>query len=408
MEPAPLQPEMVDSPTVVSDKSGHTKNNTRSGRKPAAKGEPTMRRYHPDADAVATDVTVYIGIDVAAEELAVCVLGSDLEVLARVKLPYAEEAVSWLMDRLPGCSVHAVYEAGPTGYVLLRWLRRYGCRTAFMVAPSLVPVASGDRVKTDKRDALKLATLLATHNLKDAFVRDLTDEQYADRQVVRCRTQARQKRTTIQIQVKSLLLMHNIRLPREMKNWSKRTRAWLNQVETGHCSVGLALREQLRWWEEAHAAVKRLDQLCKGLAEEERFAADVKRLRTIPGIGLTTAMLLLTELPDLPARFENGEALARYTGLVPTEYSTGKTQGRRGHLPGDGNAEVRSALVQAAWRLIAKDAFQRERYERLRPRCGGKKAIVAVARHLAMTVYAMMRDQQNYGRQAKEELQAAA
>ena len=174
-----------------------------------------VKHYHLHASIIASGGIVWLGMDVAADDIAICALDGELNILAQEKIPHTEAAIQSLSRRLPGCTVFAAYEAGPTGYQLLRWLRALRWE-AWMVAPSRVPVASGDRVKTDKRDALKIATLLAGRQLNDSFVNDLTDQQYADRQLVRCRTQQVRKGTAIRLQIKSALLMHHIVPPPEI------------------------------------------------------------------------------------------------------------------------------------------------------------------------------------------------
>jgi len=395
---------------VVTAKAGHTKEpvvTAVAGHK-GGKGESTVKIYPLKTPAIASEVAVDIGFDVAADDIAFCALGPGLEVLTQEKIAHTEDAVKSLFRRLPGCTVTAAYEAGPTGYRLLRWLRSNGCHKAFMVAPSMIPVANGDRVKTDKRDALKLATLLATGQLDEISIHDLTDEQYADRQLVRSREQMARKKTAICLQIKSLMLVHHIQLPADIKpTWNKRMRTWLSSVDSGHVALNQALREQLLWLEDATGAIKRLDRFCLELSRQPRYVDSLKLLRSIPGFGLLTGMVFLTEIPDLVKRFEGGESLVRYLGLVPTEHSTGKSQGRRGHLTHDGNVLVRTALVEAGWRVISRDEVLRRRYEELKKRCGGKKAIVAIARHLAMTIYAMFRDHKPY-RRPKEEVRQAA
>lgn len=361
-----------------------------------------MKKYRLATAAIATDEPIWIGLDVAADSIAVCVLDGEMNILAREKCPYTEGAIQSLSRRLPGCSVEAAYEAGPTGYRLLRWLRGVGW-DAKLIAPSQVPVASGDRVKTDKRDALKLATLLASKQLKKGVVHDLTDEQYANRQMVRCRGQRVRDTSRIRLQIKSAMLMHHIVPPAGIKpNWNKQFCIWLASHESGHPFLDGALREQLRWLEEARHALARVDRILVEMAESPLYAADVRLLRSIPGVGLLTALVLLTELPELVKRFPDGTSLARYLGLVPSEHSTGKTQQRRGHLTGDGNAIARTALVEAAWRLVGKDEASKARYSELKERLGAKKAIVAMARHLAVTIHAMFRNRAPYRRGGEE------
>ena len=387
----------VDSPDVVTARAGHSFDVvTAKAGHTLEEGEPTMKIYELKVSEIARDEEVFLGIDVAADYIAVCVLGRELDILRRDKILHTEAAVSAFLRRLPGCTVHAVYEAGPTGYQLLRWLRAAGCATADMVAPSKVPVLSGDRIKTDKRDALKLATMLATGQLRDATVLDLTNQQYADRQLVRSRTQLVKAASTIKQQIKSLMLMHGIFLPRDIKpTWSRRMIAFLAAYDSGEHYLNESLRELLKCLAERKIAVRRMNRLVKQLSDEGRFAADVQLLRTIPGFGAITSMTVLTEAPDIVARFDSGPAFARYLGLVPTENSTGAQQ-RRGGLTHDGNAQLRTALVEASWTLIKKDVRMKEVYDRIKARRRASSAICAIGRRLAMAIYAMFRDRKDF------------
>jgi len=158
--------------------------------------------YTLKQSAIARDEEVWMGIDAHKASWAVTILGSE-GVLHQGSYEAKRSHLEGLVDRLPGCRIHAVYEAGPTGYKLLMWLRQMGCE-ALMTPPSLVPIRAGDRVKTDRRDSAKLAELLRAGLLKPIF--DLKEETYHHRELVRTRAQLIEHRSDICRQIKSKLL----------------------------------------------------------------------------------------------------------------------------------------------------------------------------------------------------------
>lgn len=349
-----------------------------------------MRKYQlkqEDAPAAASGA-LWMGIDAHRSSLSVTVLDERGEVVLRAKLQHRRAEVSGLCRRLRG-RVTAVYEAGPTGPRLLRWLRAEGC-DAFMTPPSLVPTASGDRVKTDKKDSLKLATLLRGGQLKR--IHDLSDAEYADRQLVRTRQQAVAARGDVMRQIKSLLLAHGQDIPEDVGDgWGEKMMAWLTSLRTGHTPLNLALAEDLRRLRQDDETVRRLDKAVAQLAKEARYAPRVALLETIPGIGQLSAITLLVEMQDVVRRFDDGSKVASYLGLTPSEFSTGETV-RRGRITRQGNARGRTVLVESSWTLVNHDEGMRVRFEALARQRGKKRAIVAIARRLATIIFAMLRD----------------
>ena len=183
---------------------------------------------------IARDKSVWVGIDAHKESWHITVVDSE-NVLDKGSYETTRPHLEGLVKRLPGCRIRAVYEAGPTGCQLLRWLRELGC-DAFMTPPSLVPVRKGERVKTDRRDSLKLAELLRAKML--ARVHDLSDETYEHRELVRTREQIVRGRTRVRNQIKSTLLFHGVSIPAEVKdNWSKGHLAWLKSGPSGRPKI---------------------------------------------------------------------------------------------------------------------------------------------------------------------------
>lgn len=337
---------------------------------------------------IAENETVWMGVDVHKKKCTVTILDQE-RIVYRDTVPTEREHFEAIMERLPGCAVKAVYEAGPTGYRALRWLREAGAH-AMMTAPSMVPERNGDYVKTDRRDSLKLARC-HRGNMLDP-VRDLTDEQYEHRELVRSRRQQVQNRTRICQQIRSKLLFHGHDTP-EDDQWSKAFLHWLEDAPTGRPGIDIALASMVRSYRHFSNEIRRFDKALEQLAQTEDHCVEVDILTSIPGVGLITAMTFLTELGDL-RRFPTAEDFSSYLGLTPSENSTGGRK-HKGGLPRKGNAHIRGVLVQAAWITIGKDARLREVYDRIKNKNtehGSQIAIVAVTRRLALAMRAMLRD----------------
>lgn len=343
---------------------------------------------------IAKEKQVWMGFDVHKKSFSVAIIDQD-EVLHQAKLPMEKRHLKALLDRLKDCDMHAVYEAGPTGYRMLRWLREFGC-DAVMCAPSMVPTKSGDRVKTDRRDAVKLAYCLRAQMLDPVW--DLSDEGYERRELIRTRKQTVERRSRVCQQIKSKLLYHGIDCPDDIKsNWSKAYLEWLEEGPSGRDHIDFALRSLVQTWRHLTEEIKAFDRRIRKLASTEKFRFPVELLTSTPGVGVLTAMTFLLELEDLE-RFETCEEFSGYLGLVPSEDSTGESQ-HKGGLTRTGNKWVRTALVEASWTAIGQDDRLSAVYDRIKHKNsegGAGIAIVAVARRLGLALRAMLRDEQPY------------
>lgn len=351
---------------------------------------------------IAKEKHVWMGLDVHKKSFSVAIIDHH-EVVHQSTLPMEKRHVRALLGRLKDCDIDAVYEAGPTGYKMLRWLREFGC-DAIMCAPSMVPTRSGDRVKTDRRDALKLARCLRGKMLDPVW--DLSDEGYERRELIRTRKQTVQRRTQICQQIKSKLLFHGVERPDGLKaNWSKAYLEWLEEGPSGRKHIDFALRSLVRTWRHLTEEIKAFDRQIRELASAEEFCSKVELLKSAPGVGLLSAMTFLLELEQLE-RFETCEEFSGFLGLIPSEHSTGGNK-NKGGLTRTGNKWVRTALVEASWQTIGKDKRLRAVYERIKHKNsegGASIAIVAVARRLGLALRAMLRDEKPY--QCPEEMAA--
>jgi len=337
---------------------------------------------------------VYLGIDAAKNSLALAVVrrtaDDSVDVVLRRQIDNNETAITNFLKGFRKCKVTAVYEAGPTGYSLLRWLRRNKCE-AFMTPPTHVPSASGNRVKTDKKDATKLATLLAGGQLKR--IQDLTDVEYGDREMVRARRRAVNALSDIARQLKSLALFHGLVLEGADHGLSEVALRKIEALDIPNENLRQVVIGEVARYRAARQQVQRYTKAVGELAKEDRFAEGLKLIRRIPGMGVISGMEVLVEWGH--DRFSSGARWASYTGLTPGEYSSGEST-RRGRITKQGNAHLRATLVEAAWRWVYRDPTVLPWYQQLAKRRGGKKAIVAAARKLAVRLHAVLRNKIAY------------
>jgi transposase len=354
----------------------------------------------------------WIGIDDHAEKLTIChYVGQQKSAAKEWEVAATEaglrELVRWLKS-LDG-EVRCVYEAGPCGYNLYRLLtsKKIGCSVA---APSLTPRKPGDRVKTNRRDARKLAELHRAGMLTTIVVPHRRQESVRD--LMRARDDARKNVMSARHRLSKFLLRHGLRF-REATTWGAKHWAWIRAIIMDEPYEQIVLDRYLAALQARQQELRDLDQDVTAAAQEPDYAPLVAQLCVLRGIDVLTAMTILTELGDL-RRFASARQIMAAIGLVPSEYSTGDKT-RRFAITKTGNAHVRHVLLQAAWHYrhvprpgstvrkrragqplelvaIAKKADERlhRKYRRLIAR--GKRSTVAataVARELAGFVWAI-------------------
>ncbi|MCA0016640.1 IS110 family transposase, partial [Mesorhizobium sp. B294B1A1] len=239
--------------------------------------------------------------------------------------------------------IHLCYEAGPTGYGLYRLIRSLG-HECTVVAPSLIPRKPGDRVKTNRRDALSLARLLRAGELTAVWVPD--EDHEAMRDLVRARAAAVETLRVHRQQVSAFMLKHGRAYPRT-KNWTMRYLRWLQEQRFDYPAHQIALQEMVEAVRVSKERVERLDRVIEEFIPNWSLAPIVRALQTLRGVDLIVAVTFATEVGDV-SRFESPRQLMGYLGLVPGERSTGETI-RRGGITKAGNGRVRHMLVESAW-----------------------------------------------------------
>ena len=299
--------------------------------------------------------TTFVGLDVHVETIAIAYCRG---VAAPVELGTIRNDVGQLLKRLQKLgaleSLAVCYEAGPCGYTLYRELTRHGIACT-VVAPSLIPVRPGNRVKTDRRDALNLARLHRSGDLTPVAVP--SPELEAIRDLSRLRQSAKADLHRTRQRLLKLFPRIAIGEPTSMHRWTKRYHAWLAGL-TVTSPVYQVVLDDLR------AAIAtgqaRLDALTAALlaaAKEGPFAPVMAALQELHGVGPIIAIGLVAEMGDL-TRFETARQAMAYAGLVPSEHSSGG-RSSRGHITKAGNAHVRYLLVEASWHS-ARPARERE------------------------------------------------
>jgi len=236
-----------------------------------------------------------------------------------------------------------VYEAGPTGFGLQRALAAegYACE---VIAPSKMPRAPGDRIKTDRRDCLQLAECSRAGQLRAVWVPQPEDE--AMRDLSRAREDAVNNRRQLRQQLKALLLRHDVCYPGKTA-WTKTFHQWLGRLHLEHSATQIALTEYSLALQAVQQRLDRLDQAIEDALKAWRAAPVVAALRALRGVDTVTAVALVAEIGDL-SRFDHPRKLMGYLGLVPSERSSGERV-RRGGITKTGNSHARRLLTEAAW-----------------------------------------------------------
>ena len=354
---------------------------------------------------------VYVGMDVHKDSITMAVAREGREPAEAWKtIPNDGVRLRKALRMLTrdGGVLRVCYEAGPTGFGLYRRLREAGI-DCIVVAPSLVPGKPGDRVKTDHRDARKLAHYLRSGDLTEVYVPDEAVE--AIRDLERARDGAKRAERVARHQLGKFLLRHDRHW--EGTTWTLKHRDWIRVQKFAHPAQQWVLEDSLKTVEDLAERVKRLTESMKALVEETVLAPLVKALQAFRGISVVSAVTIAAEVGDL-GRFATAGQFMSYVGLVPSEDTTGQRR-RQGRITRCGNGHLRRILVEAAWHyrhrpVMSKELRRRnqgvapgvrriawEARKRLNKRLyhlihagkSSQKAVIALARELAGFIWAV-------------------
>jgi transposase len=379
------------------------------------KVQTTTTEPQPRRQAVKKN-TIFVGLDVHKDSIDVAIAeegrGGEVRHYGTIggDLASVDKVVRRIRSR--GATLRVVYEAGPCGYGIHRHLTAEGI-DCVVVAPSMIPKRSGDRVKTDRRDALTLARLHRAGELSAVYVPRPEDE--AMRDLVRAREDAKDAERKAKQRLGAFLLRHGVRYAGG-KPWSRAHRRWLADRSFAHPAQQIAFQEYVDAVDHCRSRVDRVTEQIQILLPKWRLAPAVEAFQAMRGVSLIVAVTVAAEVGDL-SRFDNPRQLMAYLGLVPSEHSSGATV-HRGSITKAGNGHARRVLVEGSWtyrfparvgrrlvdrlehlpqaiRDIAWKAQVRlcERYRRLHALGKSSQVIVtAIAREMAAFLWAIARE----------------
>ena len=287
----------------------------------------------------------YIGLDVHKKNIVMGESHKSGEAQITGEFLNTESGIKKFLTRLNKLSeefeLKICYEAGPCGYALKRILdsKGYSCE---IIAPSLIPIATGNKIKTDKRDAIKLARLFRAGELTFIEVPDEGKESVRD--LVRCREDIMTDLKRGKQRLNHFLIRHGYHYTGS--NWTKEHLKWIQQLELSDRNLQNVLSYYKNEIEFLEMQLGDLDIEIQKIAQSEEYDEKVKALCAYRGIGVLTAMIIISEVIDF-SRFSNARELMAYLGMVPSEYSSGPSV-RKGSITKCGNKRVRRVLVEAA------------------------------------------------------------
>jgi transposase len=294
---------------------------------------------------VENDSTLYVGLDVHKDSITVAYALGTGEVELLGKIGTTKTDIDRLCKRLQSKARHIciVYEAGPCGYGLYRQLvqKEFDC---MVCAPSLIPKKPGERVKTDRRDAVKLVRSLRAGDLSAVYVPSVEDEAFRD--LARTWVSAKDDLKRARQRLKAFLLLLGVRYTGRA-DWGQAHRRWLSAYAFDSPWQQLAFEEYRRTIEDRLAQCDRLEAALREAVVNWRLYPAVLGLQTMRGVQFTTAVGMLAELGDL-SRFAHPRQLMAWLGVTPSEHSSGEKR-RQGSITKNGNSYARKLLVEAAW-----------------------------------------------------------
>lgn len=291
--------------------------------------------------------TKYIGLDVHKDTITIAIADQDRNGDVRVygTINNDMNSLNKIIRKLlsTGTDLQFVYEAGPCGYNIYRYLTGNGFN-CIVAAPSLIPKKNGDRIKNDPRDAKDLARLHRSGELTAVRVPEPEDE--AVRDLCRARDDVRKSLSKAKQRLKAFLLRHNIVYTGKSK-WSKQYFQWLANLQMPHRAQYIALQEYIDAVHESTKRIARITEQLREVAQQWRFADVVAGLQALRGISFLAAVTTVAEVGDL-RRFQNPKELMAFLGLVPSQHSSGNKV-KHGSITKAGNSHARRILVESAW-----------------------------------------------------------
>lgn len=339
---------------------------------------------------------IYVGFDTHLKSWKVTVMAEDTIYKTFTQPPEPEILYNYLRNNFPGGNYHTAYEAGFCGYWIHDKLLSFGIKS-IVVNPADIPTTDKERVqKEDKRDSRKIARSLSSGTLMPIYVPSIQTQR--DRSLLRTRTMLVRDLARYKNRIKSFLYFYGISIDATLSNpqshWSNRFMLWLENLEVDNGSGKEALHVLISECKNLRVSILSITKQIRQLSNTDRYKEKVKLLKSVPGIGLLTAMIILTELESIE-RFNNLDKLCGFIGLIPSSKSSGEKE-RVGEITPRGHNVLRTAIIESAWTAIRNDPSLMKSYLSYTKRMESNKAIVKIARKLLSRIRYVLMNQKSY------------
>lgn len=339
---------------------------------------------------------IFVGIDTHKKNWRVALYHNETALKSFTQEPQPMALVNYLNRNYPGARYHCAYEAGFCGFWIQKELAQNGI-DCIIVNPADVPTSHKDKeFKTDPRDCKKIARSLRSDLLEPIYIP--TDNGIEERHIIRLYLDMSRNYTRYKNKVKSILNFYGIDYPDEFKDcnshWSHNFYVWLSSLkltsDSGTWTLQFYVEECLKAKEIKKQALRKV----RDLSNTRKYSKNIVLLRSIPGVGLITAMQFLTEIENIH-RFRSLDQFCSYIGLIPTTNSSGEKE-RVGEITKRGNKILKSAIVESAWMAIRRDPSLLYSYLQLKKRMDGNKAIIRIARKLLSRIMFVLVNEKKY------------
>jgi transposase len=339
---------------------------------------------------------IYVGFDVHLKRWSVTILTEKVALKTFSQDPNPELLYQYLKRNFPGGIYHTAYEAGFCGYWIHNKLKSLGVNSIVVNAAD-VPTTNKEKVqKEDKRDSKKIARSLRSGELETIYIPGL--KTLEDRSLLRARATMVRDLTRFKNRIKSFLYFHGIVFPecfsKPQSHWSNRFMTWLESIELTQESGKISLDSYIHQSKNLRATVLDLTKQIQKLSQSEYYQNNVRLLRSLPGIGVLTAMIILTELETI-MRFSSLDKLCCYIGLVPSTSSSGEKE-KTGDITPRGHSILRNAIIESAWVAVRHDPVLLKSHLEYCKRMESNKSIVRIAKKLMNRIMFVLKNQQPY------------
>jgi transposase len=343
-----------------------------------------------------TGQNIYVGMDTHKKSWKVSIVHDDVILKTFVQDPEPDLLYNYLIRNYPGASYHSAYEASYCGYWIHYSLKNLGINSIIVNAAD-IPTTHKEKVqKEDKRDSRKIAKNLRNGELAPIHIPSI--KTLHDRTLVRTRFTIARELRRFKNRIKSFLLFYGIKFPKEFDNnnshWSKRFLSWIDTISFENETATISLKTLILQVRNFRTVLLELTKQIRNLSKTASYANNVKFLVTVPGIGLITAMQLLTELEDI-CRFKTFDQMCAYIGFIPTTKSTGDKD-VIGDITPRRHKALRTALVESSWVAIKNDPALLMKFTSLTKRMEANKAIIRIAKKLLNRIHYVVKNQTEY------------